>query len=239
MSSAVTTSARQGKRVAIVQSNYIPWKGYFDMIAAVDEFILLDDVQYTKRDWRNRNLIKTAQGAQWLTIPVANKGRQTQLIDETEISEPWAEQHWGRIRHSYGKAPYFRAYEAPLAGLYEAAAGLTRLSDINRVLLEGLCKLLNIGTPLARSRDYASTGSKTEKLLTLCQSAAAVSYLSGPSARNYLNEAAFADAGIAVSWMEYGGYPVYPQLYGEFDHYVSVIDLLFNTGPEARRHMKF
>ncbi|MFM9843257.1 MAG: WbqC family protein [Dongiaceae bacterium] len=239
MSSTVTTSAPQDKRVAIVQSNYIPWKGYFDLIAAVDEFILLDDVQYTKRDWRNRNLIKTAQGVQWLTIPVANKGRQTQLIDETEISEPWAEQHWARIRHSYGKAPFFDIYESPLAGLYEAAAGLARLSDINRLLLEGLCKQLDIATPLVRSRDYASTGSKTEKLLTLCQSAKAASYLSGPSARDYLNEAAFTDAGIAVAWMDYSGYPAYPQLYGEFDHYVSVIDLLFNTGPEARRLMKF
>jgi WbqC-like protein family len=239
MSSAVTTSKPEGKRVAIVQSNYIPWKGYFDLIAAVDEFILLDDVQYTKRDWRNRNLIKTAQGAQWLTIPVANKGRQMQLIDETEISEPWAEQHWARIRHSYGKTPFFSAYESPLAGLYEAAAGLKRLSDINRLFLEGLCKLLNIGTRLVRSRDYASTGNKTEKLLTLCQSASAASYLSGPSARDYLDETAFANAGIVVAWMDYGGYPAYPQLYGEFDHYVSVIDLLFNTGPEARRHMKF
>src|SRR5262245_43862038 len=114
MSSAVTTAATPGKRVAIVQSNYIPWKGYFDLIAAVDEFILLDDVQYTKRDWRNRNLIKTAQGAQWLTIPVVNKGRQTQLIEETEISEAWAEQHWTRIKHSYQKAPYFRDYEQPI-----------------------------------------------------------------------------------------------------------------------------
>jgi hypothetical protein len=179
MSSAVTTAAPQGKRVAIVQSNYIPWKGYFDLIAAVDEFILLDDVQYTKRDWRNRNLIKTAQGAQWLTIPVANKGRQMQLIDETEVSEPWAEQHWARIRHSYGKAPFFGTYESPLAGLYEAAAGLKQLSDINRLFLEGLCKLLNIGTPLVRSRDYASTGCKTEKLLTFRQSASAASYFRG------------------------------------------------------------
>jgi hypothetical protein len=239
MSSAVPEAGPQGKRVAIVQSNYIPWKGYFDLIAAVDEFILLDDVQYTKRDWRNRNLIKTAQGPQWLTIPVVNKGRQLQLIQETEISEPWAEQHWARIRHTYGKAPFFRDFEALIAGLYEAAASLTLLSDINRLFLQGLCEALNIGTPLAYSRDYRSTGSKTEKLLTLCRSAGAAAYLSGPSARDYLDDAAFAAAGIAVAWMDYGGYPEYPQLYGEFDHHVSVLDLLFNTGAEARRYMKF
>jgi hypothetical protein len=239
MSSADRVRASAGKRVAIVQSNYIPWKGYFDLIAAVDEFILLDDVQYTKRDWRNRNLIKTAQGAQWLTIPVINKGRQLQLINETEISEPWADKHWARIRHAYGKAPFFALYEAELAGLYETAARLTLLSDINRLFLAGLCKLLRIATLLTDSRAYASTGQKTEKLLLLCHAAGAAAYLSGPAARDYLEEPAFAEAGIAVNWMDYGGYPLYPQLYGEFDHHVSVIDLLCNTGPEARHFMKF
>ena len=142
------------------------WKGFLDLIAAVDRFILLDNVRCTSATGATENLIKTAQGAQWLTIPVANKGRQMQLIDETEISEPWAEQHWARIRHSYGRAPFFGAYELPLAGLYEAAAGLKHLSDINRMFLEGLCKLLNIGTRLVHSRDYSSTGNKTEKLLS-------------------------------------------------------------------------
>ncbi len=207
MSSADAIRTPQAKRVAIVQSNYIPWKGYFDLIAAVDEFILLDDVQYTKRDWRNRNQIKTAQGVQWLTIPVINRGGQTQLIDETEISEPWAAKHWARIRHSYAKAPFFRDYEAPLAAMYETAGGMTRLSDINRLFLVELCRMLAIGTPLIESRAYASSGNKTEKLLALCRAAGATSYLSGPAARDYLDESAFAAAGIAVTWMDYGGYP--------------------------------
>lgn len=239
LSSADTGEAARGKRVAVVQSNYIPWKGYFDLIAAVDEFILLDDVQYTKRDWRNRNLIKTAQGAQWLTIPVVNKGRQAQLITETEISADWAGQHWARIRHSYMRAPFFRDYEPALAALYDTAAGMKRLSDINRLFLRGLCDLLDIRTPLVDSRSYGSQGAKTEKLLTLCRSAGAACYLSGPSARDYLEEPAFTAAGIRVEWMDYGSYPPYPQLYGDFDPHVSVIDLLFNTGPAARRHMKF
>jgi WbqC-like protein family len=239
MSSTDTGGAARGKRLAIVQSNYIPWKGYFDLIAAVDEFILLDDVQYTKRDWRNRNLIKTAQGVQWLTIPVVNKGRQAQLIEETEISEAWAGQHWARIRHAYSKAPFFREYEQPLAALYEAAAGMKLLSEINRLFLRGLCDLLGIDTRLVNSRDYGSEGAKTDKLLALCRSTGATCYLSGPSARGYLDEAAFEAAGIRVDWMDYSGYPSYPQLYGDFDPHVSAIDLLFNTGPAARRHMKF
>lgn len=238
-SAGAAAPAARGKRVAIVQSNYIPWKGYFDLIAGVDEFILLDDVQYTKRDWRNRNLIKTAQGVQWLTIPVVNKGRQAQLIEETEISEAWAEAHWARIRHSYSKAPFFRDHEPRIAALYEAAAGMKRLSDVNRLFLAGLCDVLDIRTPLADSRDYGSQGAKTEKILSLCRSAGAAAYLSGPSARGYLEEPAFAAAGIRVEWMDYSGYPAYPQLYGDFDPHVSVIDLLFNTGPAARRHMKF
>jgi WbqC-like protein family len=235
---AGAADAAAGKSVAIVQSNYIPWKGYYDLIAAVDEFILLDDVQYTKRDWRNRNLIKTAQGAQWLTIPVVNKARQ-QLIGETEISEAWAGQHWTRVRHSYQKAPFFREYEEPVAALYQAAAGMTLLSDINHLFLRGLCDLLEIRTPLVRSRTYGSHGAKTDKILSLCQSAGAARYLSGPSARGYLEEQAFASAGIRVDWMDYGGYAPYPQLYGDFDPHVSAIDLLFNTGPGARRYMKF
>jgi WbqC-like protein family len=239
LSSTGADLAARGKRVAIVQSNYIPWKGYFDLIAGVDEFILLDDVQYTKRDWRNRNLIKTAQGAQWLTIPVVNKGGQTQLIEETEISEEWAGPHWARIRHSYSKAPFFRDYEPQVAALYEAAAGMKRLSDINRLFLRGLCDLLGIQTPLVNSRDYGSKGIKTEKLLSLCLAAGASSYLSGPSARDYLEEEAFAASGIKVAWMDYSGYPPYAQLYGDFDPHVSVIDLLFNTGSAARRYMKF
>jgi hypothetical protein len=239
MSSADVNVGKRGKLVAIVQSNYIPWKGYFDLIARVDEFVLLDDVQYTKRDWRNRNLIKTAQGVQWLTIPVINKGRQTQLIDETEVSEPWTNHHWARIRHAYSKAPFFAEYESQIAALFDSAAGLQRLSDINRLFLRGVCDLLGIETPLISSRRYNSQGAKTERILALCQSAGATRYLSGPSARGYLAEESFSAAGIGVEWMDYRNYPKYPQLYGAFDPHVSAIDLLFNTGPDARRYMKF
>ena len=121
--------------VAIMQSSYIPWKGYFDMIAAADAFILFDDVQFTRRDWRSRNRIKTAQGPRWLTIPVKTKSRYTQLIQETEVAADWTENHWTRIRHAYGKAPHFADNADAVESLYARAAGMSSLSEINRLFL--------------------------------------------------------------------------------------------------------
>lgn len=107
------------KRIAILQSNYIPWKGYFDMIAAVDEFILYDDMQYTRRDWRNRNQIKTPQGVQWLTVPVRVKGKYDQTIRETEIDGiDWAGTHWKIIAQNYRRAPRFEEVAAVFEPLY-------------------------------------------------------------------------------------------------------------------------
>jgi hypothetical protein len=222
------------KTVAIVQSNYVPWKGYFQMIDAVDEFILADDLQYTRRDWRNRNRIKTAHGLAWLTIPVQVKGRYEQRIDETAISDPsWAERHWRTLRHEYARAEGFEAAAAQLERLYEACAGERLLSAVNRRFLEAICGWLGIVTPLTRSTDYRPEGRRGERLLSLCLQAGADAYLSGPAARAYLDEKLFADAGVAVRWMEYGGYPEYPQPHPPFEHHVSIVDLLLCTGEEA------
>ncbi|EKT4465845.1 WbqC family protein [Pseudomonas putida] len=222
------------KKVAVVQSNYIPWKGYFDLIRKVDAFILYDDVQYTRRDWRNRNKIKTAQGEHWLTVPVKNKGRYEQCINEVEISEPgWAAQHWKTIEMNYRRAPCFSSMEGPVRALYEHAATCTHLSRINQVFIAGLCELLNIRTPLYRSEDLGRADGKNERLIHLCHAVGGTDYLSGPAASCYLDEQAFAAAGLGLSYMSYTGYPEYPQLFGEFQHAVSVIDLLFNTGADA------
>src|SRR5438477_4365331 len=138
-----------GKTVAIVQSNYIPWKGYFDLIRESDEFVLYDDVQYTRRDWRNRNKIKTADGVQWLTIPVDVKGKYLQLIRDTKVSDhTWADNHWTRIRHAYGKAPHFKDHEPLIAGLYTAAAALEFLSEINERFIRAICGVLGIHTTI-------------------------------------------------------------------------------------------
>ncbi len=227
------------KRVAIVQSNYIPWKGYFDLVADVDEFILLDDVQYTRRDWRNRNRIKTASGVQWLTIAVQVKGKYHQRIDETLIAEPgWTEKHWATLRNAYLRADHFASYEGPIREAYAQASTLTRLSDVNRLLLEVIADLLGIGARFAWSTDFGSRDGRNERLLDLCVAAGATTYVSGPAARSYLDEAAFAAEGVEVDWMDYSGYREHPQLHPPFEHRVSVLDLLFNTGPAAADYLK-
>jgi hypothetical protein len=227
------------KRVAAIQSSYIPWRGYFDVIGLVDEFILLDEVQYTKRDWRNRNRVKTAQGPLWLTIPVQVKGRYHQRIDEVRVAESgWAERHWQTLRQAYAQAACFDAVAEQIAALYEQAAALERLSDVNRMFLEEICPLLGIDTKLSWSTDYESQGEKTERLVSLCEQAGAEEYVSGPAARDYLDEGGFADSGIAVRWMDYEGYEEYPQVHPPFEPAVSIVDLLFNTGTDAPRYMK-
>ncbi|MEM9281870.1 MAG: WbqC family protein [Verrucomicrobiota bacterium] len=226
------------KKVAIIQSNYIPWRGYFDVINQVDEFILLDEVQFTRRDWRNRNKIKTHSGTRWLTIPVLTKGKYLQSISETQVEDSsWAEHHWSSIEHAYRKAPFYDALEPFLRSLYEQAQKKSLLSEINRIFLEGLCHELGISTKLRGSFEYELVGKKTERLLSICQQAGATTYLSGPAAKSYLDESMFAGEGIAVDWVDYSGYPDYAQLHGEFDGAVSVLDLLFNTGRQARDYM--
>jgi hypothetical protein len=226
------------KRVAIVQSNYIPWKGYFDLINLVDEFILFDDRQFTRRDWRNRNIIKTPQGLHWLTIPVRVKGRYEQRIDETVTSESgWSEKHWKTISHAYGSAPFFKQYRDGIGQLY-ASTGEERLSDVNHRFLDAICNILGIRTRLSWSTDYPTTGDRTERLVNLCRLAEAEEYLSGPAARAYIDTAQFEAAGIGLTYMDYSGYPEYPQLHGSFEHGVSILDLLFNVGADAPRYMK-
>ena len=227
----------QPKRVAIVQSNYIPWKGYFDLIAATDEFILYDDAQYTRRDWRNRNQIKTPQGVQWLTVPVRVKGRYHQSIRETEIDgTEWAEQHWTRLRQNYARAPHFARYAPDLEALYLHGRHDT-LSALNLAMLTWVNRQLGIATRMSSSSDYTLEGDRTDKLLNLCLQAGATEYLSGPAARDYLDESRFAAAQVAVRWFDYPAYPPYAQLWGEFVHGVTVLDVLFHCGPDARRHV--
>ena len=225
-------------RVAIVQSNYIPWKGYFDLVAAVDQFILYDEMQFTRRDWRNRNLIKTPQGTQWLTVPVKVKGKYTQTIRETEIQDPsWAEAHWRSLCANYRRATHFEPISEVLEPLYRQR--YDTISEINRRFIDAICDYLGIETRIANSWDYSLAEGKSERLADLCRQAGATTYVSGPAARDYLDERVFADLGIAVEWFNYEGYPTYPQLWGEFVHGVSIVDLLFNCGAEASKAMKY
>ena len=228
------------KRVAILQSNYIPWKGYFDILASVDEFILYDEVQYTKNDWRNRNIIKTKQGQQWLTIPVRHTGRFGQPIDAVRLADAaWTKKHWSSLAQAYGRAPFFEALAPAVREVYEACREEEYLSAVNGRFIRLIVALLGLETRIVSSRDYAVAGDKNERLVALCRHAGASAYLSGPAAKDYLDASLFADAGIAVAWMDYSRYPEYPQLHGPFVHAVSVLDLLFNVGPrEAKTYMR-
>jgi hypothetical protein len=225
------------RRVAILQSNYIPWKGYFDLMNSVDEFILFDDVQYTRRDWRNRNRIVGASGPQWLTIPVQVKGKYLQAIKDTKVAdESWRARHWETLRGCYSRAPHFRDYIDVIEPLYRDGTE-TFLSEVNRRFLETIAGALGITTQLTSSMDYDIIDGKTERLLSLCRQAGATDYLSGPAARDYLDEEMFRAAGISVSWMSYDGYPEYDQRRVPFEHGVSVLDLLFNVGVDAPSYM--
>ncbi|NDV27166.1 WbqC family protein [Desulfovibrio sp. JC010] len=224
------------KKVAILQSNYIPWKGYFDMIAAVDEFILYDDMQYTRRDWRNRNKIKTPQGTTWLSVPVKVKGKYHQTIAQTEIDGTnWADQHWKSLSMHYRRAPYFDEIIEMLEPLYKK--DYKYLSELNRSLIECVCNYLNIDTKISSSQDYTLIEGKTERLVDLCIQAGGTEYISGPAAKDYVDETVFEKNNIKLTWFEYGKYPEYPQLWGDFVHQVSIVDMLFNCGQNAGKYM--
>jgi hypothetical protein len=225
------------KRVAIVQSNYIPWKGYFDLIAAVDEFILFDDAQFTTRDWRNRNRIKTPSGLQWLTVPVGGDVRRR--IRDVELPQSnWRDLHWKALSGNYRRAPHFREVAGLIEPIYRGGQH-AMLSALNRDLIELICGYLGIATRITNSWDYRLLDGKSDRLAGLCLQAGASEYVSGPAARSYLDESPFIEHGVTVTWFDYAGYPEYPQLWTGFYHEVSILDLLFNCGRDSPRYMKY
>jgi len=226
------------KKIAILQSNYIPWKGYFDMINMVDEFILYDDMQYTKRDWRNRNKIQTPQGLKWLSIPVEVKGKYFQKINETKVSDKdWAKKHWQQIVQNYKKAPYFKDYKNVFEKLY-LNHNEEYLSQINYKFIVSICNILGITTKIIWSNEFKLIDGQTEKLLGICKDCHADIYLSGPAAKDYFDEELATKEGIQVEWMDYSGYDEYKQLHTPFEHGVTILDLIFNEGPNAKKLMK-
>ena len=226
------------KKVAILQSNYIPWRGYFDMIAAVDEFILYDDMQYTRRDWRNRNQIKTPQGIQWLTVPVQVKGKYDQKIKDTLIDgSEWAITHWKTLAQNYRRAPHFDEVATLLEPLYMES--YSHISQLNRRFIQTICHYLGIQTVISNSWDFTLLDGKTERLANLSMQAGGTEYISGLAAKDYIVEKVFSDMEIKLTWFDYAGYPEYPQLWGEFSHGVTILDLLFNCGKDSPRYMKY
>lgn len=223
-------------KVGIIQSNYIPWRGYFDFIDDVDLFIFHDDLQYTKNDWRNRNKIKTDRGLMWLTVPVHYR-RTAQLICETPIdrSQGWEIKHMRLLQRWYGKTPFFPTYRDELSSIL--GRPFETISELNICLCRWIMGKLGIKTPLRLSSEFSPRGTKTERLVDLLRKAGATSYLSGPAARDYLDEALLRKSGFSL---EYKGYLYrdYPQPWGDFAGGVTALDLLFNAGPEARSYLK-
>ena len=226
-------------RLAIVQSCYLPWKGYFDLIRSADHFVLLDDVQYSRGDFRNRNQVKTAQGLKWISIPLRHSGTFPALIHDMRINDPdFARGHYALIEQSYRGCAGWPVAKAWLGDHLLKGTG-DSLSDLNERLTRSLCELLGIRTPITRSESYnVACENATERVVRLCQAVGATRYLSGPSARGYIETQRFEEAGIELEYFDYGGYPEYPQPHGPFEHHVSIVDTIACLGTDAAAALK-
>jgi len=218
-------------KAAIIQSNYLPWKGYFDIIHDVDVFVFLEDVQYTRRDWRNRNQVKTPGGVKWISVPVLGGINQRIYDVKIDYSQNWREKHKQTIHHSYASAPYYNTYKSEIFDIYSKK--FETLSELNIFSIQRISKILGIETKFLNSKEMRTDGTKDDKLLSVCQIIGADSYLTGPSAKNYIKNDKFLKAKIELNFKDYSGYPEYSQLWGTFDHGVSVIDLIFNCGERS------
>lgn len=222
-------------KCVILQPSYIPWRGFFDQIRQADLFVFYDDVQYDKHGWRNRNQIKTPNGKQWLTIPVSAKGAVTDHVAINEVpivwNKAWAKEHLKTLRQHYGRAPHFKQFEPLLEEFYERHD--TLLADFTVDFTIALSRALHIEhTQFIRSSTLVVEGSRTDRLIEILKQVGADHYISGPSARDYIEEPKFTDAGIRLEYVRYD-YPEYPQLFPPYDPAVSILDLLFMTGDRA------
>jgi hypothetical protein len=218
-------------KVAIIQSSFIPWKGYFDIIHDVDKFVFLEDVQYTRQDWRSRNRVKTPGGARWLSVPVTGGISQKICDARIDYSQKWAEKHMRTIHHSYARCDFYKSYRDDIFSFFNKK--YETISDLNIALIKKLSSLLDIETELIHSKDIEASGAKDDRLISICERIGADIYLSGPAAKDYIVREKFDRAGIRLEYKDYGGYPAYKQPWGEFDPFVSVIDLIFCCGEKA------
>lgn len=224
-------------RVVIIQSNYIPWKGYFDLLSRADTIVLLDSVQSTKNDWRNRNQIKTQSGKTWMSVPIRHSSQLR--VREVEVANAcWHQKHARTLSQSYSRAPYAKTFLPIINDWYAEAGERRRLSEVNRVFIHHVCTTLGIRGKFVEVEALLGDQEHDEleptaRLVEICKRIGGTSYLSGPAARSYLDESQFSAASIGVEWFDYDGYPQYPQLHGDFDPAVSIFDLLLMVGPEA------
>jgi hypothetical protein len=218
----------------VLQPGYLPWLGFFDQMLRADVFVYYDDVQYDKHGWRNRNRIKTAQGPQWLTVPVRHGGLGAPRILDVEIDNrgPWARKHSASIRHAYARAPYIDQYLPAIDDIL--SRGWSRLIDLDVTLAGAMATMLGLAPTVVRASELGVHGTRSERLLRICQHFGAATYLSGTAARQYLDVALFERHGIAVEWQDFA-HPVYPQQHGSFVPFLSALDVLLNCGHESRR----
>ncbi len=226
------------KKAIITQSNYIPWKGFFDSIKHVDVFVVYDDMQYTKRDWRNRNMIKTPQGLKWLSIPVEVKGKYFQKIKDTKIAEKdWNLSHWDTIKQNYKGAKHYKDSAEWLEPLFKNC-NHEYLTDVNLHFITEICKFLDIKTEIKYSSEFELAEEKTQRLVDICSDLNVTDYYSGPAAKAYMEVEKFNSKNINVHYWDYSNYPLYNQLHGDFEHGVSIIDLIMNEGPNSNLFLK-
>jgi hypothetical protein len=223
-------------RVGLIQSNFLPWRGYFDFISDVDLFIFHDDLQYTKRDWRNRNLIKTPQGKQWLTVPV-NLESSHQLIRDVQVdyTQDWINYQINRFSECYKQAKFFSEASGFLELLKQNNPAT--ISELNRYLIDEITRYLGIKTPMEVSWKYSPRSTKTERIIDILQKVNATVYLSGSNADGYLNKDLFRENHISLEYKSYV-YDPYPQPWGDFIGDVTILDLIANCGLDARKFLK-
>lgn len=220
--------------VCIHQPDFAPWLGFFDRLMACDLFVVLDNVQFVRRGWHHRDRIKTAQGAQWLTVPVRKKGRFDQSIAETEIDDgqEWRSRHLRTLESAYGRAPGFARWFPPVRAVYEA--GHVRLMDLNMALIGVMTDAFAIEAKTVTASSLVASGTSNELLINILKAVGGDVYLSGTGARAYLDEGLFAAQGIRVVWQSFA-HPVYPQPHGPFIPELSGLDCIFNCGADAAR----
>lgn len=219
----------------IHQPQFLPWLGYFDKINTSDIFIFLDDVQFKKNEWQNRNRIRTAQGCQWLTVPVIHNFGQ--LIKEVQINNTidWRKNHLTTLEQNYRKAPFFEQYFPIFENIYHQEWDL--LSELNMTIILKLINEFNITTKIVKSSDFTATDDKTQRLVDLCKAVDGTTYFSGADGYKYMELEKFDHAKISITAQDFI-HPIYPQLRStddknDFISHLSIIDLIFNCGPNT------
>ncbi len=222
---------------AVTQPEHLPWLGWFDKARQADVLVLLDNVQFKKRYFENRNRIRSSNGPVWLTVPVLTRGRSTQTIRQVEIdpTADWAPGQWKAIRLSYARAPHFERYASFLDEIY-LGRSWRRLSELNETFIRWGLERFGYRPKVLRASELGIQERASALLASICEEVGADCYLSGISGKDYLDESEFSRRGVCVRYQEFH-HPVYEQIHGEFEPCMSFLDLLFNEGPRAAEIM--